>query len=457
MKKIIFLLCTTFLLTFSTFAQNNIRDVDFNNFTYSPDFCGGEDKRKITVKEGSYSYSKSDKDGFVDRMYFGVFGITYGDLDGDNRDEAVILSVCNTGGTGNFSEAYIYKMQNGKPKRVMLLVGGDRAYGGLREARIENGLLIVESNDAGEMGGACCPQNVVTNKYRFTGKTLKEVGKATKRKLYPEKRIKFNKGKFSKRIRVVMPADKPIQRFVVGASKGQRLIVTKNATAAKVNLWKGDAEVLDEDAKLVATLNKTGDYVFELRNFTDKDLLFDILVTIENPTKLLSPKKQNLPKRIKIESIYTDLDADKCKTIESSDEGSGSYVGECKGVGNYKLEVIEGDIRQSINVIHKQSGDKWELDFIGKVSSGFSSVGSKAEWRIKRINGKIQPIALIVRYNVSVPTEDGRNKNHSSLIVTKFDGEFVCITDVVPPMRKQNEKARELADVAASKPCYQKK
>lgn len=450
MKKFIFLLSITLFLSISALAQNDIRKIDFKNYTYSPDFCGGEDKQKITVKDGKF-FEEKTTNGFPDRKYFNVYGITYGDLDGDNKDEAVILSVCNTGGTGNFTEAYIYKMQNGKAKRIMLLVGGDRAYGGLREARVLNGLLIVESNDAGEMGGACCPQNIVTSTYRYDGKTLKEVGKATKREIYPAKRVSFDRGKFGKTFNVKMSANDEIKRYKVSAAKGQTLLVTKTSPLVNLGLVKGnqDAEILESDASLVAKLKANREYVFEISNFTQKDVEFDVTVTI----KKLTGKSQTS----KIESIYTDLDAEKCKTIESSDEGAGFYRGECKGVGNYKLEVIEGDIRQSINVIHKQSGDKWELDFIGKVSSGFSSVGSKAEWRIKRINGKIQPIALIVRYNVSVPTKDGRNKNNSSLVVTKFDGEFVCITDIVPPMRKQNERARKLADVAASKPCYQKK
>ena len=96
---------------------------------------------------------------------------------GDGKEEAVIFSMCNTGGTGNFTEAYIYTIKDGKPVRIMLISGGDRAFGGLRDASIENGILTIESNDAGKFGGACCPEFVVTNKYRYTGTTLKEVGK----------------------------------------------------------------------------------------------------------------------------------------------------------------------------------------------------------------------------------------------------------------------------------------
>lgn len=155
-----------------------------------------------------------------------------------------------------------------------------------------------------------------------------------------------------------------------------------------------------------------------------------------------------------IESIYTDLKADKCKTIESN-EDEGWIKQECPGVGIYKLELTEGDLRQTINVV-SNSGDRWELDFSLNVSSAFSAFGEKAEWRVKKVDGKPIPIALITRYNVA-ENPDKPEKNTSYLVVTKFSSEFVCITDVIKPIPNANEKARELADNSANKPCLQAK
>ena len=78
----------------------------------------------------------------------------------------------------------------------------------------------------------------------------------------------------------------------------------------------------------------------------------------------------------KIQSVYTNLDAKSCKTLESETEGTGWYRGQCKGIGGFKLHVTEGDIRQSIDVIAPNK-NKYELDLIGHVSSGFSTVGEK--------------------------------------------------------------------------------
>lgn len=145
-------------------------------------------------------------------------------------------------------------------------------------------------------------------------------------------------------------------------------------------------------------------------------------------------------------SVYTDLTVDKCKTLESNPDEGGSYLGECAGVAGYKLQVVEGDLRQSINVIDP-NGRKTELSF-WIVSGGFSSVGEQAEWRMK---GKT-PVAFIVRFNVN---ENRRSaaKNTSYLIVVKIAGNGICITDALRPTRSHNLEARRAADRSATRPC----
>ncbi|NNF00105.1 MAG: hypothetical protein HKN25_13875 [Pyrinomonadaceae bacterium] len=153
----------------------------------------------------------------------------------------------------------------------------------------------------------------------------------------------------------------------------------------------------------------------------------------------------------RVSTIYTDLTAEKCKTIEASDEGAGYYRGICPGVGGYKLEVLEGDIRQTINVI-APSGKKSELNFWTNVSSAFSSVGDKAEWRVRKSGKNTVPFALIVRFNSSDSSGETQ-KNISRLIIIKIKDDLACITDVVEPMRNANKKAREVAYASNNKPC----
>ncbi|HMS43219.1 MAG TPA: hypothetical protein PKE69_23525 [Pyrinomonadaceae bacterium] len=144
-------------------------------------------------------------------------------------------------------------------------------------------------------------------------------------------------------------------------------------------------------------------------------------------------------------STFTSLETAKCKTTESNEEEGGSYIGECPGVGGYKLELTEGDLRQTINVIAPNK-KKFELNF-SQVSGGFSTLGEKAEWRMKGDS----PVALIVRFNVADAEDSTKNTSH--LIVSKVSATAACITDVVKPGAGQNEEAQKLADAASTKPC----
>jgi hypothetical protein len=196
-------------------AQSDIHAVDFKNFTY-PAFCAGAEPEKITIKDGEYS-KETQEDGYVDRIWFKVFSVKYGDLNGDKKDEAAVLSICNTGGTGNFTEGYIYAMRSGKPALIARIPGGDRAYGGLREASVENGVLVVERNDAGEDGASCCPQFILTEHYKLAGGKIVEMGKAAKRPLVPTERISFAKGTSGKTFKTTIPAGES-KHFIVGAA-----------------------------------------------------------------------------------------------------------------------------------------------------------------------------------------------------------------------------------------------
>lgn len=147
-----------------------------------------------------------------------------------------------------------------------------------------------------------------------------------------------------------------------------------------------------------------------------------------------------------VKSVYTSLSPRNCRTLTSNPDEGGNYEGECRGVSGYKLRVIDGDLRQTIDLI-APGGEKFPLDF-WNVSSAFSSVGEKAEWRIRR---KI-PIALIVRFNAN---QDPVNpeKVVSYLVVVRISAGLACITDVVPPAVSQNRDARRLADTAHTRPC----
>jgi hypothetical protein len=149
-----------------------------------------------------------------------------------------------------------------------------------------------------------------------------------------------------------------------------------------------------------------------------------------------------------ITSVYSSLS--KCKLVTTGHDYSTSA---CVGVSGYNLRLDYDDARESITVI-SPDGKKHPLNFGEVLSSGFSSVGEKAEWRVTRKNGKMVPIGLIVRFNASENPEDS-SKVTSYLAVTKITPQKICVTDKIPPGATANEDARRAADASANKPCLQ--
>jgi hypothetical protein len=149
-----------------------------------------------------------------------------------------------------------------------------------------------------------------------------------------------------------------------------------------------------------------------------------------------------------ITSVYSSLS--KCKLVTT---GHDSSTRACVGVAGYNLRLEYGDARESITVI-SPNGRKHPLNFGEVISSGFSSVGEKAEWRVTHKNGKLVPIALIVRFNASTDPSDS-SKVTSYLAVAKITPQKICVTDKIAPSATVNEDARRAADASADKPCLE--
>jgi hypothetical protein len=146
------------------------------------------------------------------------------------------------------------------------------------------------------------------------------------------------------------------------------------------------------------------------------------------------------------DSVYTDIAPERCKTVETREESAGS-VQKCPGVAGYDLLVEDDDSRQSVTVVGPD-GRRHPLNYWQVVTTAFSSLGDKAEWRVERKGGKLRPFALIVRVNASENPEQPGQKT-SYLAVAKITADEVCVTD----RAKTNEEARQAADASPGKPC----
>lgn len=165
--------------------------------------------------------------------------------------------------------------------------------------------------------------------------------------------------------------------------------------------------------------------------------------------KNLSPASHTLPAQTNAnDSIYTQLSGAKCKTTRSGQE---YIIQSCPGVGGYKLSVSEDDARMSVTVVDP-GGKEHPLEYWNVITSGFSHLGDKAEWRVKKQKGKIIPLALIVRVNASENPEDASKKT-SYLAVAKITPGQICVTDKIAPSATANEEARRAADASSGKPC----
>jgi len=107
-----------------------------------------------------------------------------------------------------------------------------------------------------------------------------------------------------------------------------------------------------------------------------------------------------------IDSIYTDLAPDRCKTVKVDKENSGSAQ-QCAGVAGYSLLVEDADARQSVTVL-APDGKRHPLDYWRVITTAFSTVGDKAEWRVK---GE-RPVALIVRVFANENPDSRRRRRH---------------------------------------------
>ena len=264
LKKVTLIIVCVAILTASSLAQSDIRGVDFKNFSFYP-FCAGEEAEKVTVRNGEFS-SEKKMDDYVDRFFFRIFSVTYGDLNRDKKDEAIILSVCNTGGTGNFSEGYVYTLRAGKPVLLARIPGGDRAIGGLREAKVENGLLVVDRNHPELNQASCCAEYAAVSRYRLIGKKLNPIGRAVSRELYRPQRVYFRPGTSKTSLEIEV---EEIKRLLIGARSGQTLTVSfasPNRENIYASLLEGEADLTAGEDGFVARLKQSGDFVVQIQN-----------------------------------------------------------------------------------------------------------------------------------------------------------------------------------------------
>ena len=142
-----------------------IRSVNFDKLSYPnfPDYSGDAQKRvTISPGEGGPSF------------------LNYGDMTGDDSEDAAVALGVPTQGSAITYYIYIYTMTQGstEPKLVWDFETGDRADGGLRNVYGENGQLVIELFGKDRIISEelyrgdeplCCPTSFTRTVYRWNG------------------------------------------------------------------------------------------------------------------------------------------------------------------------------------------------------------------------------------------------------------------------------------------------
>ena len=115
----------------------------------------------------------------------------YLDVTGDGQDEAIVILKVETTGNAIPQLVYIYEWKDDKPELLWNFRTGDRADGGLKDMRIENGMLVVElygqdrfllgETETGKITGdeeqLCCPTSFTRTRYKWNGRNFLMQGK----------------------------------------------------------------------------------------------------------------------------------------------------------------------------------------------------------------------------------------------------------------------------------------
>ena len=159
------------------------------------------------------------------------------------------------------------------------------------------------------------------------------------------------------------------------------------------------------------------------------------------------------PAKSGVESVYTSLTGDSCRTeLDKSDPNETPYQ-VCPGVAGYSLIVRRVDSgRRSIDVVDP-ARRAHPLDYQRFVTRHMFSLGDKAEWRVAARNGQQVPIALIAHVRAREDNKSPEKVTQTYVAVAKIGPGEACVTDSVAEGSQSDAWVRGAADSAQEKKC----
>jgi hypothetical protein len=159
--------------------------IDFKNYKYPlPRGWQGGDLTEIELVNGRAPISE-------EKIGASYVKTLYGDVTGDKKDEAFVIVKIETGGSAVPQIVYVFTQKDGQPESIWYFRTGDRADGGLKDLRAENGQLVVElygqdryifgdvetMKITGDEEQLCCPDWFTRTTYKWNGRNFLMQGK----------------------------------------------------------------------------------------------------------------------------------------------------------------------------------------------------------------------------------------------------------------------------------------
>ncbi len=99
--------------------------------------------------------------------------VHFGDMDGTDGSEAVVLLSSTTGGSGEMVYVAVFGVRDGALKDLGIAQVGDRTK--VQSVWLEKGNIVMDVIEAGPDDPACCPTQVARKTFRLEGGTLKQL------------------------------------------------------------------------------------------------------------------------------------------------------------------------------------------------------------------------------------------------------------------------------------------
>jgi hypothetical protein len=184
-------------------TNSPLKQIDFKNWSYPlPRGWQNPDNADLTLVDGELKPVAADTDLGMDpdeaaaaksqRRIGGSYVTTrFFDATGDGQDDALVIVKIETTGSAVPQIVYIYSNKDDKPELIWYFRTGDRADGGLKDIRPENGQLVVElygqdrfilgetetAKVTGDEEQICCPTFFTRSVYKWNGKNFLMQGK----------------------------------------------------------------------------------------------------------------------------------------------------------------------------------------------------------------------------------------------------------------------------------------